>query len=267
MVVLTLVKEFRQDMPRLGTRKLYYLLAPKLQEHGIKIGRDQLFDLLRFHGLLIRRRKYIPKTTDSHHWMKKYPNLTIGLVVDRPNQLWISDITYIRLINGFDYLSMVTDAYSRKIIGYCLFTTLEAEGCISALAMAISSRGKVPKAYKTIHHSDRGSQYCSDEYTKMLDDAHIDISTTQSGSPYENAMAERVNGTVKNEFNPKVIYNSHAKAKRAIEKIIDIYNSKRPHLSLGYKTPNEVHVIGGTIVKTWKNYHSKNKGNNDTLSI
>ena len=262
MIVLTLVKEFRADMPLLGTRKLYYLLGPELKKHGIKVGRDQLFDLLQFHGLLIRRRRYLVRTTDSHHWLKKYPNLIIGLQIDGPNQLWITDITYIRLINGFDYLSLVTDAYSRKIIGYCLFETLQAEGCIRALDMAIDSRGKVPKGYKTIHHSDRGVQYCSEEYVDMLMNANIAISMTQSGSPYENAIAERVNGIVKNEFNPEVIYNSHSQAKRSIERIINIYNSKRPHLSLDYKTPNEAHVMSGPIAKRWKNYPKAIQGNN-----
>jgi transposase InsO family protein len=249
MVILTLVKEFRADMPLLGTRKLYYLLTPELQKHGIKVGRDQLFNLLRFHGLLIRRRGRIARTTDSNHWLKKYPNLIIGLQIDGPNQLWINDITYIRIIGAFNYLSLVTDAYSRKIIGYCLYETLEAEGCILALTMAIDSRSKVPNGYKTIHHSDRGVQYCSAEYVDILIHANIAISMTQSGSPYENAIAERVNGTVKNEFNPNIIYNSHNHAKRSIKKIVDIYNSKRPHLSLDYKTPNEAHEMSGPIVK------------------
>ena len=260
MIVLTLVKEFRANMPLLGTRKLYYLLTPELQKHGIKIGRDQLFDLLRLHGLLIRRRGRIARTTNSNHWLKKYPNLIIGLQVDGPNQLWINDITYIRIVGGFNYLSLVTDAYSRKILGHCLYETLEADGCILALAMAIDSRGKIPRGYKTIHHSDRGVQYCSAEYVDMLIRADIAISMTQSGSPYENAMAERVNGTIKNEFNPRIIYNNHRHAKRSIKKIIDIYNRERPHLSIDYKTPDEAHVMSGPIVKRWKNYPKVTKG-------
>lgn len=268
MIILTLVKEFRAEMPLLGTRKLYHLLTPELQKHGIKMGRDQLFDLLRFHGLLVRRRSYIAKTTDSHHWLKKYPNLIIGLQVDGPNQLWINDITYIRIIDGFNYLSLVTDAYSRKIIGYCLYKTLEAEGCIQALAMAIASKGRAVKGLKTIHHSDRGVQYCSAEYVEMLGKAGIQISMTQSGSPYENAIAERVNGIIKNEFNPKVVYTNHLQAKRSIEKIIGIYNSKRPHLSLDYKTPDEAHAMRGPIKKRWKNYPKRlkeDKGSMNTL--
>lgn len=261
MIILTLVKEFRTDMPLLGIRKLHYLLAPELKKHGISIGRDQLFELLRFYGLLIRRRARTVKTTDSHHWLKKYPNLIIGLEVDGPNQLWINDITFIRIIGGFNYLSLVTDAYSRKILGYCLYKTLEAEGCIQALAMAISSRGSVAKGIKTIHHSDRGVQYCSAGYVEMLKKANIQISMTQSGSPYENAIAERVNGIIKNEFNPRVVYANHLQAKRSIEKIIAIYNSKRPHLSLDYKTPDEAHVMSGFIKKRWKNYPKPIKGN------
>lgn len=266
MIVLTLVKEFRADMPLLGTRKLYYLLTPELQKHGIKIGRDQLFDLLRFHGLLVRRRGRTARTTNSNHWLKKYPNLIIGLQIDASNQLWINDITYIRIIGGFNYLSLVTDAYSRKIIGYCLYETLEAHGPILALAMAIDSRGRIPRGYKTIHHSDRGVQYCSAEYVEMLIHADIEISMTQSGNPYENAMAERVNGTIKNEFNPSIIYTNHTQAKRSIKKIIDTYNSKRPHLSIDYKTPDEAHVMNGPIPKRWKNYPKASKGNASQLN-
>ncbi|MGF7231357.1 IS3 family transposase [Arachidicoccus sp.] len=258
MLVLTLIHEWRDDMPLLGIRKLFYLLTPELEKHNIKMGRDQLFELLRFHGLLIRRRRTkIIKTTDSNHWMKKYPNRIIDLTIDAPEQLWITDITYIRTIDGFNYLSLVTDAYSRKIIGHCLHETLEAIGCEQALALAIASRTKMNRMFPTIHHSDRGTQYCSANYTQMLKDGNIDISMTQSGSPYENAMAERVNGIIKNEFFPKVIYKNHQQAQKAIEKIIDTYNTKRPHLSLNYQTPDEAHNLNGEIKKAWKNYPRK----------
>jgi len=261
MIILTLIKEYRADMPLLGTRKLYHLLAPELEKHGIKMGRDQLFNLLRFHGLLIRNRRRMARTTNSSHWLKKYPNLTVSLRIDAANQLWISDITYVRTLNGFSYLSLVTDAYSRKIIGYCLYETLEAQGCLLALSMAIDSRGKIPKGYKTIHHSDRGVQYCSAEYVDMLVEANIAISMTQSGSPYENAIAERVNGIIKNEFDPNVIYKNHNQAKRSISKAIEIYNGRRPHLSLDYKTPEEAYSMAGPIAKRWKNYQRANNGN------
>lgn len=260
MIVLTLVYEYRADMPLLGTRKLFHLLIPELEKHGIKMGRDQLFELLRQYGLLIRRRRTkMVKTTNSNHWMKKYPNLIVGLVVDAPEQLWITDITYIRTMNGFSYLSLVTDAYSRKILGYCLYETLEATGCEEALLMAIKSRKNLSGGLSLIHHSDRGAQYCSAHYIEMLNDDNISISMTQSGSPYENATAERVNGTVKNEFNPKVIYRDHLHAKKAIDKIIYTYNTKRPHLSLDYMTPEQAHQGSGYIKKAWKSYPKKYK--------
>lgn len=199
MIVLTVIKGLRDEIPLIGTRKLLFQLGPHLAEHGIKMGRDQLFDLLRFHGLLIRRRKRLVKTTDSHHWLKKYPNLIVGMVITSPEQLWVSDITYIRTLEGFSYLSLITDAYSRKIVGYALYPTLEATGCIEALEMAVNGRRNVTP-FILIHHSDRGIQYCSFEYITILMKANIAISMTQSGSPYENALAERVNGTIKNEF-------------------------------------------------------------------
>ena len=257
MIVLTLVREHRAEMPMLGTRKLFYLLIPELEKHGIKMGRDQLFELLAFHGLLIRRRMRMVKTTNSNHWLKKYPNLIVGLCVDAPEQLWITDITYIRIIDGFNYLSLITDAYSRKVIGYCLYPTLAAAGCIEALKMAMQSRKSVSRLFPTIHHSDRGVQYCSAQYVEILMEEKISISMTQSGSPYENAMAERVNGIIKNEFFPKIVYQSHLQAQRSIQKIITIYNSKRPHLSLGYKTPDDAHCGSGTIEKSWKHYQGK----------
>jgi putative transposase len=159
MIVLHLVKELRAIMPMLGTRKLLGELIAPMKEHGIKMGRDQLFELLGFYGLLIRRRKRLVKTTDSHHWLKKYPNLTKGIIVEESEQLWVSDITYIRTLQGFSYLSLITDAYSRKVVGYGLYPTLEAIGCLDALNMALAARKK--KTGKLIHHSDRGIQYCS----------------------------------------------------------------------------------------------------------
>lgn len=228
MVVLTLVKEIRLQMPFLGTRKLLHVLEPKLMEHGIKLGRDQLFNLLRFHGLLIRRRKRIVRTTDSNHIYKRYPNLIKALTLTGPEQLWVSDITYIRTMEGFSYLSLITDAYSRKIVGYSLHPTLEATGCLKALENAISSWKRLSPFY-LIHHSDRGIQYCCNEYTEVLQRFGIAISMTQSGSPYDNALAERVNGILKNEFYPRRIYQNHKDASKNIAKVIKIYNNNRPH--------------------------------------
>lgn len=257
-LVLGFVKEYRDDIPLVGTRKLYHLINPHLQIHGIKMGRDQLFDLLRFHGLLVRRRRRLIKTTDSHHWLKKYPNLTKEIVVTGIEQLWVSDITYVRTLQGFAYLSLITDAYSRKIVGFSLYPTLEATGCIEALQMAIANR-KYESPYNLVHHSDRGIQYCSALYIELLRSEHIDISMTQSGSPYENAMAERVNGIIKNEFYSKSIYQNFKEAKKHVDKNIASYNTIRPHSSIDFMTPNEAHLTGGELKKRWKKYPFKNK--------
>lgn len=256
MIVLCLVRETRQIMPMIGTRKLLQQLAIPLKEHGIKMGRDQLFELLRYHGMLVRRRRRMVKTTDSHHWLKKYPNLTIGLSLNASEQLWVSDITYIRTMQGFSYLSLITDAFSRKIVGYCLYPTLEAIGCVNALKMAIDNRRK---GCKLVHHSDRGIQYCSAAYVDVLKQNDIDISMTQSGSPYENALAERMNGILKNEFYPKRVYQNHKEAFKVLAANIEIYNCKRPHLSLGYLTPEIAHEKEGEFTKSWKVYPKKKK--------
>jgi len=256
MIVLCLVRETRQIMPMIGTRKLLQQLSTPLKEHGIKMGRDQLFELLRYHGLLVRRGRRMVKTTDSHHWLKKYPNLTIGLTLNASEQLWVSDITYIRTMQGFSYLSLITDAFSRKIVGYCLYPTLEAIGCVNALKMAIDNRRK---GCKLVHHSDRGIQYCSAAYVEILQYNKIDISMTQSGSPYENALAERMNGILKNEFYPKRVYQNHKEAFKVLASNIEIYNCKRPHLSLGYLTPEIAHEKEGEFTKSWKVYPKKKK--------
>ncbi|WPX24508.1 IS3 family transposase [Mucilaginibacter sp. 5C4] len=259
MVVLTLVGEFRAAVPMLGTRKLLHMLIPEMEKHDIKMGRDLLYDLLRFHGLLIRRRRRMVKTTDSHHWLGKYPNLITHLTVSAPEQLWVSDITYIRTLEGFSYLSLITDAYSRKIVGYALHPSLEAVGCIGALEMAVDGRKRL-SPFILIHHSDRGIQYCSQNYTALLNQDRIAISMTQSGSPYENALAERVNGIIKNEFFPKKVYQNHKEAKKCIVAIIGHYNDRRPHASLNYHTPEQAHGMSGEIKKRWKGYPRPKKG-------
>ncbi len=253
MIVLTLVKELRRDIPVLGTRKLVFMLKGEFARHGIKMGRDQLFELLGFHGLLMRRRRRMVKTTDSHHWLKKYPNLIKEINPTCPEQLWVSDITYIRTLQGFCYLSLITDAYSRNIVGYALFQTLEA------LQMAIATRCRKHSPFVLIHHSDRGVQYCSAEYVEILRKEKIAISMTQSGSPYDNALAERVNGTIKNDFFPKKVYQNYKEAKKAIDRTIYVYNQIRPHDSLDLFTPQQAHTMDGPIKKRWKNYSKYKK--------
>jgi len=265
MIVLTLVKDLRSSIPMLGTRKLVIMLSDEFKKHGIKMGRDQLFDLLRFHGLLMRRRKRMVKTTNSHHWMKKYPNLIQELPLSNAEQLWVSDITYIRTLQGFSYLSLITDAYSRKIVGHSLFETLEAFGPLEALMMATATRQR-KGPFMLIHHSDRGVQYCCSEYVEILTREKISISMTQSGSPYENALAERVNGTIKNDFFPKRVYQNHIAAKKAIDKVVQIYNQLRPHASVDYLTPDQAHEKEGELTKRWKQYPRRKIKAKDTIN-
>lgn len=251
-IVLQEVLSIRKDLPRLGTRKLHYVLQNKLASHQITFGRDYLFDLLSEHKLLIRQRKRKAITTDSRHWMRKYSNLVKGLVITRPEQVWVSDITYIRLTNQWGYLSLITDAYSRKIMGYNFRQDLAAEGCINALKMALNTR-----LYNEsiIHHSDRGSQYCSHNYIDLLLKNNIAISMTENGDPYENALAERVNGIIKTEFN---LYSSSLgfdQTEHQVSKSIKSYNELRPHASCDYLTPNRAHLQTEKLNKRWKNYN------------
>lgn len=251
-IILQMVHKIRQQLPRVGTRKLQELLAPELAAHQIKVGRDYLFDLLQEHKLLIRQRKRKVYTTDSRHWMRKYANLTTQLVIDRPEQLWVSDMTYIKIQNQWGYLSLITDAYSRKIMGYCLRADMLAEGCIAALQMALANRSH--QGQSLIHHSDRGSQYCCKPYVDMLSAAGIAISMTENGDPYENALAERMNGIIKGEFN---LYNSQLNFAQTYQKVVEsiaAYNLIRPHGSCNYLTPEIAHQTLSPMKKRWKTY-------------
>ena len=252
-LIIQMVLDIREDLPGVGARKLQHMLKPKLVEHKLGVGRDYLFGLLCEHNLLIRTRRRKAITTDSRHWMHKYENRIIGLTVDGPGQLWVSDITFIRLINGFIYLCLITDAYSRKIIGYHLGKNLLAEGCLSALEMALANR--VNKSSALIHHSDRGSQYCCKEYVGLLYNNNIKISMTQKGDPYENALAERVNGIIKSEFNLFSSQFGFEETGIRVEKAIRAYNGLRPHSSCDYFTPTEAHNMTGVLKKRWKNYN------------
>jgi putative transposase len=239
-------------MPRIGGRKLHYLL----EKDGIHVGRDKLFDILRHENLLVKKRKRKVFTTQSKHWLTKYANLIEGLVVTRANKLWVADITYIITDNGFAYLFLITDAYSRKIVGYHLSQTLEADGGIEALKMALSQVGWQERI-GLIHHSDRGVQYCSYNYVNLLHSSKMLVSMTQNGDPYENAMAERVNGILKMEWIHNERYHDFQQACTRIGEIIRIYNSSRPHLSCDMLTPDEAHYSQGPLKKHWRNYYSK----------
>lgn len=240
-IVLQLVEEIRTELPGIGTKKLHHLLQHPLQQHHIKIGRDKLFDLLADHGMLIRRKKRRkPITTNSSHPFFKYSNLVKGLVLTRANQVWVSDITYIHIADGYGYLSLITDAFSRKILGYHLHDDLSSEGAVKALQMALCNCDRNTRD-DLIHHSDRGIQYCCYEYTGILKQHFVGISMTQNGDPYENALAERINGILKTEFNLHITYRSLQHASDAVAKAIKNYNELRPHLSLQLQTPQSVH--------------------------
>jgi len=235
--VVKLVKEERKDQPRVGVRKLYEALHNLFELEGLKVGRDKLFDILREHEMLIRRKKSSCKTTDSYHRFHKYKNLVKDMVVTAPNQVWVADITYIRTINGFCYLALITDMYSRKIVGFDISDTLELTGCLGAFKRA--QKAARPAA-GLVHHSDRGIQYCSNQYVEELKKHRVLISMTEENHCYENALAERVNGILKDEFYLDQCFFSTQHARLAAINAIKIYNSKRLHLSLGYKTPDSV---------------------------
>jgi putative transposase len=256
-IVLNEVEIIRRDQPRLGVKKLYKKLEELQEEHGIKMGRDALYDLLRENGLLVRkRRRKKPQTTFSFHHFRKYPNCAADLVPTRPNELWVSDITYIRLKRKFAYLSLITDAYSRKIVGYSLSKTLSAKGCIAALEMAVKDNPE--RSQDIIHHSDRGVQYCCHAYVELLEKHHIGISMTQSGDPLENALAERVNGILKDEFLAER-YDKYDQAKTAVEKAVSLYNNERPHLSIEMLTPEQAHGKTGELKRLWTNPYALKK--------
>lgn len=252
VVILKMVEEVRSGLPQTGTRKLLHMLSPVLEQHGIHIGRDRLYDMLQAHGMLIRRRKRrYPKTTDSSHRFRKYPNLVRGMEISRAEQLWVSDITYLSIPEGFCYLNLVTDAYSRKIMGYSLYPTLETEGTLQALKMALANRQRPQDAL--IHHSDRGTQYCCKEYVKLLTACHIGISMAKS----ENPIAERVNGILKTELGLEQTFESLKQARKKVGQRIELYNRLRIHASCDYLTPDEAHLKNGVLNKRWKDYRKK----------
>ena len=247
------VREIRKEMPRCGVRKIQVLL----EDRGHKIGRDRLFTLLRSSGMLVQRKHYRVVTTYSKHWMKKYANLVKDVIPDRPNQIWVSDITYVEVTESrrryFLYLSLVTDAYTHEIVGYALHGTLDTDGPLKALRMALTEYG-CDGVKGLIHHSDRGCQYCCQEYVNELKTHGIRISMTDHGDPYENAVAERVNGILKTEWLYHTKLTSRRMAYETIQHIVQVYNNERPHLSIDMRTPMQARSEVGSLNKRWKNY-------------
>ena len=238
--VLELVKSRRKLQPREGGRKVYKGIKENLDGLNLKVGRDKLFDILRSNNMLVSPRKSYVKTTNSKHRFYIYPNLIKEFTPIGKNQLWVSDITYIRTLIGFCYLALITDAYSRKIVGYDVSNSLELEGALRALKKALKS---LPAGHNLIHHSDRGIQYCSHAYINLLKKREVKISMASKGDCYENALAERVNGILKQEYYLDATFNDVNHAIKACRNAIFIYNNYRLHMSLNYKIPEYVHSL------------------------
>ena len=253
--VVELVENIRMKMPKIGGRKLYFMLNEPLKT--LKIGRDKFFNILKANHLLITPKRSYHITTNSHHRFRKHKNLVLDYQITKPNQVWVADITYIGNRKNPSYLSLITDAYSKKIVGHHVAENLTTEGSLLALKKAVNHTNLKEKSI--IHHSDRGLQYCSDEYQKILEKNNISCSMTQNSDPYENAVAERINGILKQEFDIDK-FDVETKIKRKIvDESIKIYNELRPHFSNHYLTPNQMHKQEKLKIKTYKNKHqSKN---------
>jgi putative transposase len=248
------VLAIRSQLPRLGVRKLYHLLQEEFVRENIPIGRDKLFSLLREECLLIIKKRKYTKTTNSKHWMHKYSNLTKNKRPIRPEQLWVADITYLNTRQGYSYLHLLTDAYSKKIVGYELCRDMSATSTVKALKMAIAQK---KYRHPIIHHSDRGLQYCSASYVQLLNKANMQISMTEDGSPYDNAVAERVNGILKDEYGLDDTFENFEQLQVQTKQAIASYNQRRPHMSCALLTPEMMHKQSKLMVKAW---HKKSPG-------
>lgn len=240
--------DIRRQLPRIGTRKLHFMMEKSLQERNIKIGRDKLFRILKAEYLLVGKRRKYTKTTNSKHWLRKYPNIARDVVLTMPEQLWVADITYLQTRQGHEYLHLITDAYSKQIMGYELSGTLKASSTVKALKRALDNRRY---SHQLIHHSDRGLQYCSYGYTDLLRENNVLVSMTEQYDPYENAIAERVNGILKDEFGLDAIFNDNKELKKQLNQAVDLYNNLRPHLSINMLTPKQAHCQRKIILKKW----------------
>jgi transposase InsO family protein len=252
--VIELVESVRLQMPKIGTRKLYFILEEELKK--LNVGRDMLFRILKANQMLILPKRRYHITTNSHHRFRKHKNLIENVVPEKPEQIWVSDITYVGNRENPMYLALVTDAYSKQIMGHDVSSSLEVSSSLRALKMAVKKR-----KYKNnilTHHSDRGLQYCSNEYQRLLKRSKLNCSMTESYDPYANAVAERVNGILKSEF---IGYkNNHPIniMKKIVDESVEIYNERRPHFSCFYKTPKQMHQQKEIKIKTYKNkYPSK----------
>jgi len=252
--IKALVFKARKRMSKLGTKKVHKKILPWLKEQDIRCSRDRLFDVLRDLNMLIRKKKRYTITTNSYHRFRKYPNLIQDLKIERSEQVWVSDITYIKTKEKPMYLSLITDAYSKQIMGWSFSDNLKTVNCIAALQMALNNR-RYPQR-ELIHHSDRGLQYCNPDYIKILEENHIHVSMTTKHDPYENAIAERVNGILKTEFDIEFLPTEKL-ARKEIKAVIKVYNIERPHLSCNYLTPWEAHRLENHTLKSWSRKFSE----------
>lgn len=240
-LVVHLVQKERQLQPRLGTRKLQVVLRPELEQAGVKIGRDRLFEVLRQKELLVPPPKAeFPRTTRSYHCLPVFTNRVKDLKVEKPNEVWVGDLTYLRTEEGFVYLALLTDKMSRKIVGYHCGDTLESEGCLQALERALAD---LPEGAQPIHHSDRGSQYCCRQYVQRLNERGLGISMTEADHCAENALAERMNGILKSEYSLGWQFRTKAEARLAVNQAVHLYNTRRPHTALKFQVPSQVHSL------------------------
>jgi transposase InsO family protein len=254
-IILQQVHIIRKEQPKCGTRKLLEMLQPFLDTYEMTLGRDVFFKLLSTNKMLVRKTKRSVHTTNSTHHFRRYPNLAKDFIAVKAHELWVSDITYIAIKNRFVYLFLITDAYSRKIVGFHVSDDMKVSSALVALKKALAQK---PIDAIVMHHSDRGMQYCSHEYVALLQKHYALISMTQSGVPLENAMAERVNGILKTELISSN-YEDLATAALSIARAVTVYNTTRLHTSLNYQIPNEVHHQQGPQIKRWKNYFSPRK--------
>ena len=252
--ILEQIDLIRKQQPRCGGRKLFIMLQSFFEQHNIQTGRDKFFDLLKRNKLLVRKTKRCVFTTNSKHRFHRYPNLTKDFVPLKAHELWVADITYIPLKERFAYLFLITDAYSRKIVGFHVSDDMKVSSAVLALKKALAQK---PPETIVMHHSDRGIQYCSTEYVSLLQQHHTMISMTQNGDPYENAIAERVNGILKTELISSY-YDTIDNASNHIARCITIYNYRRRHCSLNWQIPDDVHKQQGPQIRRWKNYYQNN---------
>lgn len=238
--ILGWVIQYRKRLPKTGTKKLYDFLKPKIRQDNIKMGRDAVNDLLRIRGMLVKKTKRYFITTDSKHFFFKSPNLLTDLKITHSEQVFVSDITYVKTDQGHAYLALVTDAYSRKIMGWCLEDNMKVDMVKRALDMA--HKNCIFNHKSIIHHSDRGIQYCCPDYSQFAEKRGFILSTTQQYDPYENAIAERINGILKYEFGLKNTLKSVDVAQKLVKEAVDLYNNLRIHWSLDFKKPHEVHL-------------------------